>query len=344
MASATRSAVKVYEAIVARRRAVLLAMGVAAPLLFLLDVSTGPSGLPPLAALEAMLGLRGGTAAVIVWEVRLPVALAAVLVGAMLGAAGSLMQTVLDNPLASPYTLGIAAGAAFGAALAYVLGFSVVPWLSGMAALVNAAFFAFATAVLVYALGRLRGFTAEALVLAGIAVAYAFHSLLALMEYMASEEALQAIVFWLFGSLYKATWHRVAIEAAVLAGAAAAMLPRAWRLTSLRLGDEAARSMGVEPTRERLLAFAAASVLTATAVSIHGVIGFVGLVAPHLARLLVGEEQRFQLPASMLAGAVLLAAADVASKSVVPGAIIPIGIVTSLTGIPFFVALLAARR
>ncbi len=344
MACETREAPhEVYARLTRRRRMAVLALMVATPILFMLDVATGPVRLPLEEVVAALAG-GGGEAAVIVWDVRLPVALAAVLVGFSLGAAGALMQTVLDNPLASPYTLGVASAAAFGAAAAYALGVSLAPMLSTASATLNAFVAALGASLLVYTLGRLRGFTAEALVLAGIAVNYAFHSLLALMEYVASEEALQAIVFWLFGSLYKATWEKLAVLALVVALAAPLVMLRAWRLTALRLGDEAALSMGVEPGRERILAFAAASMLTATAVSFHGVIGFVGLVAPHTARMMVGEDQRYLLPASMLSGATLMLAADIASKSLVPGAVIPIGIVTSLAGIPFFLALVASTR
>ncbi len=344
MACETRNAPReVYAKLTRRRRVAVLALAAATPILFALDVAVGPVRLPLGEVIAALAG-QGGEAAVIVWDVRLPVALAAVLVGFSLGAAGALMQTVLDNPLASPYTLGVASAAAFGAAAAYALGLSLAPLVPMASATLNAFVAALGASMLVYALGRLRGFTAEALVLAGIAVNYAFHSLLALMEYVASEEALQAIVFWLFGSLYKATWEKLAALALVVGLAAPPALLRAWRLTALRLGDDVALSMGVEPGRERVMAFVAASLLTATAVSFHGVIGFVGLVAPHIARMLVGEDHRYLLPASMLSGAVLMLAADIASKSIVPGAVIPIGIVTSLTGIPFFLALVASTR
>ncbi|AEM38294.1 transport system permease protein [Pyrolobus fumarii 1A] len=344
MAYAARSeAVALYERLVARRRLALAASGATLLILFLLDVSLGPTLIPPGELVTALFRPESvePTVAVIVWDVRLPVALAAVLAGASLGAAGIVMQVILDNPLASPYTLGVAAGAAFGAALGYVMGLQLVPLLGEYMVTVNAFTVALAVCLLVYTLGRLRGFTAEALVLAGIAVSYAFHSGLALLEYMASEEALQAIVFWLFGSLYKATWGKLALLAAVLAASLALLTPRAWRLTALRLGDETARSMGVDPRRERLVAFTTASLLTATCVSFFGVIGFVGLVAPHTARLMAGEDQRYTLPLAALHGAIIMSAASTLSKVIVPGAVLPIGIVTSLIGIPFLLSLMA---
>ena len=336
-------AVALYAKISKVKRIYLAASLALLPALFLLDIFTGPEKIPPLEILAALAGGGGEATRLILWEVRLPVALAALLAGASLGLAGSIMQAILDNPLASPYTLGVAAGAAFGAALAYTLGVAVLPF-GGYIVTLNAFAFAIATMALVYILGRLRGFTPEALILAGIAVGYAFHSLLALLEYMASEEALQAIVAWLFGSLYKATWGKLQLLTVLLLGSLVVVIPRAWRLTALRLGDEKAKSLGIEPGRERLIAFVIASLLTAVTVSMFGIIGFVGLVAPHTARLLVGEDERYRAALSLAHGSVMLLAADIASKSILPGGVIPIGIVTSLAGIPFLLALLAARR
>ncbi len=341
MASAAWAA-SLYRRETRRRARTIALLALAVPLLFLANISYGPGGFSPAPSIRALLG--GGQEALIVREVRLPSALAAVVVGASLGAAGAVMQTILGNPLASPYTLGVSAGAAFGAAAAYAVGFTVLPWLGGYTVAVNAFVFALATSILVYLLGRLRGFTAESLILAGIAVNYLFHSLLALMEYLASEEALQAIVFWLFGSLYKATWSRLALGAAGLLAGAAILLPAAWRLTSLRLGDEEAEALGADPARTRLLGFAAASMLTALSVCFYGVIGFIGLMAPHVARSLVGEDFRYMLAASALSGAALLSAAHLASRMVLPGGVLPVGIVTSLTGVPFFLAAVAWGR
>ncbi len=324
-----------------RMRAILL-LSALLPLLFFANLSYGARGFNPASAIHGLMG--SGVESVIVRDIRLPAALAAVLVGASLGLAGAVMQTILDNPLASPYTLGVSAGAAFGAAAAYAVGFSIVPGIGGYAVPVNAFAFAMATSLLVYALGRARGFTSEALVLAGIAVSYMFHSLLALMEYLANEEALQAIVFWLFGSLYKATWSKLLLGTAGLAASLVVLTPLAWRMTSLRLGDEAAEALGAEPRSTRLLGFAAASLLTALSVCFYGVIGFIGLIAPHVARGLVGEDFRYLASASALAGALVLSAAHLASRALVPGGVLPIGIVTSLAGVPFFLAIVAARR
>ncbi len=342
--SATPRLYSVYERLVWRRRTAIILSLAALLVVFTLDVATGPVFIPPFKVIQAIFNpvQTGRETRLIIWDVRLPVAIAAVLAGFALGAAGAVMQVVLDNPLASPYTLGVSAGAAFGAALAYALGLQLAPFLGEYVVAANAFTVSLLVLLLVYLLGRLRGFTPEALILAGIAVSYAFHSGLALLEYMASEEALQAIVFWLFGSLYKATWPKLAVLAATVALSVALLYPRAWRLTSLRLGDDTARSMGVNPAFERILALTLAGLATAVTVSIHGIIGFIGLVAPHTARLALGsEDERYLLPLSAVHGALILSAADIASKIVLPGGVLPVGIVTSLIGVPFLLALMA---
>jgi iron complex transport system permease protein len=328
----------------ARRLAALSALAGILLAAFLVDVATGPALLPLGAVLHAVLG-QGADPSVdaIVWSLRLPMAAMAVAVGASLGLSGAVMQTILNNPLASCYTLGISAAAGFGAALVIALGASL-PVAAQVAVPLNAFAFAALACIAVFLIGSAAGMTAETMVLAGIALLFLFQALQSMLQYLASPEVLQAIVFWLFGSLLKSTWPKVAIVAAVLAAALPLLLGDAWRLTALRLGDERARGLGIEVRTLRLRAFVTISVLTAAAVSFVGTIGFVGLVAPHLARMMVGEDQRFLLPGAALWGAVLLAAASVASKTLSPGAVFPIGIVTALFGVPFFLAMVLKNR
>ncbi len=271
----------------------------------------------------------------IVRTLRLPIALMAVVVGATLGVTGAVMQTILNNPLASSYTLGISAGAGFGAALAIIVG-TALPLPPDWAIPLASFGFAGIACALVGAVGRMRGATPELLVLAGIACLFLFQALLSLLQFVASPEALQEIVFWLFGSLLRASLGKVGIVALVLAVALPMLLADAWRLTALKLGDDRARALGVRVDRLRLRAFVIVSLLTGAAVAFVGTIGFIGLVAPHMARMLVGEDQRHMLPASAAFGALLLSLASVASKLIIPGTVFPIGIVTALIGVPFF--------
>lgn len=332
-------------AAMARRRAVVLVFGAACALISLiLDIATGPALLPVRAVANSVFGLaQDRMVDAIVWSIRLPTALVALVVGAALGLSGAIMQTILNNPLASSYTLGVSAGAGFGAALVIVLGV-MIPVPEAYAIPLMAFLFACLACAGVYGIGSTRDSSPETLLLAGIALLFLFQALLALLQFVASPEALQQIVFWLFGSLQKASWSKFWIIGAVLLACIPWLVADAWRLTALKLGDERARGLGVDVRRLRLRSFALISALTGVAVAFVGTIGFVGLVAPHIARMLVGEDQRSFLPASALYGALLLSVASIASKTVLPGAIVPIGIVTSLVGVPFFIWLIMRNR
>jgi iron complex transport system permease protein len=344
MSAAATSAWDAWRAHRGRRTAVLAAALAAVAATAIADIATGPALLPVRAVVLSVIGLGDlGMIDTIVWTLRLPMAAMAVCAGAALGVSGGVMQTILNNPLASSYTLGISAASGFGAALAIVAG-AAIPVPEHI--LVPLAAFAFACigSGLVYGIGALRGATVETLVLAGIALMFMFQALLSLVQLLAAPEALQQVVFWLFGSLQRASWGKVAMVAAVLALAAPMLARDAWRLTALKLGDERARALGVDVGALRLRAFLFISLATGVSVAFCGTIGFVGLVAPHLARTAIGEDQRFMLPGSAIAGALLLSAASVASKTVSPGALFPIGIVTALVGVPFFAWLILAQR
>lgn len=333
-----------YRLLVGRRLLVLAITAGGLLLSFLLDIATGPAQLPLGRVAASVFGLaQDATIDTIVWSIRLPVAVIGVLVGACLGLSGVIMQTILHNPLASSYTLGVSAGAGFGAGLVILLG-SAIPLPEAYAIPLNAFLFAGIACAGVYTIGRARGASPEMLVLAGIAMLFLFQALLALLQFVASPEALQSIVFWLFGSLQKATWPKTAIIAVVLALTIPVLARDIWQLTALKLGDERAAGLGVKVAALRLRAFIVISVLTGVAVAFVGTIGFIGLVAPHVARIFLGEDQRALLPGSALFGALTLSLASVASKIIMPGAIFPIGIVTALIGVPFFLWLVLANR
>jgi iron complex transport system permease protein len=313
--------------------------------LMVADLMTGPAGLP---LSDVLQGLRDGPSgenrrlATILWHLRMPQTLMAALVGCALGIAGLMMQTILNNPLASPYTLGFSAAAGFGAATVILFGraLPVAMWVG----VPLAAFAATLTAAaLVYLVARYRGASPEMLVLAGIAVLFLFQSLQSLLQFMAAPEVLQQIVFWLFGSLLKATWTSVQVLAGILALTLPLIAREVWNLTSLRLGDGNAASLGlnVDALRRRVLVLVA--LLTAGAVSFTGTIGFVGLIAPHVGRALVGEDHRFGLPMAGIMGAVVLVAASVTGKLISPGAVIPVGIITAIAGIPMLLGVILMK-
>lgn len=335
----------IYHQLQKRRLKVLLATVVAMSISVLFDIGTGSSWLGVDQVIEALVGGPSGDSlsTTIVWQLRLPVTLTCIVVGASLGLAGGLMQTLLANPLASPYTLGISAAAGFGAALALLTGFSIfgLHWLGvPFAAFVSSGLASMA----IYTIGRSRNMDAKVLILAGIVVLFFFQALQSLVQYLASPEVLQQIVFWLFGSLLKASWLSFFVSGAILLAGLAIALPKVWALTALSSGEERAQALGINTRRLRLHMFLLCSLLTAGAVSFVGTIGFIGLVAPHLARILVGEDQRFYLPLATCMGALLLCASSLVAKLIVPGTIIPIGIVTSLVGVPFLLYLLVSKR
>ena len=346
LSAAGEQALALYAARLRRRALIVAGLGLLALGGLLLDMTTGPSGMPLSQVWAALTGSPDASKAanVIVWQVRLPVALMAVFVGAALSLAGAEMQTILDNPLASPFTLGVSAAASFGAALAIILGLSLPFLPAGVSVSSNAFLFAFASVMLLQALARRAGGGQDVLVLCGIALVFTFNALLALVQFLGTADALQQFVFWSMGSLARANWSAIAVIFAVIAIVLPFSLGASWRMTALRLGADRAASYGIDVGRLRFLSLLRASLLAATAVAFVGMIGFVGLVGPHIARLLIGEDHRFFLPASALTGAVVMSFASVASKLVIPGVLLPVGIVTALVGLPVFFLLILRRR
>lgn len=335
-----------YRRFAALRLWLLAAMLVTLGVTLVLDLATGPSGLP---FGDVMTGLLRPDAMplpqrVILWEVRLPYAVMALLVGAALGLAGAEMQTVLNNPLASPFTLGLAAAAAVGASIAVVGGLTLMAFGENLAVPLSAFVVAAAATLLIQLLAWRYGATVDTVVLFGIALLFSFEALLWLLQFVADSNALQQIVFWTMGSLARATWSKIGLVAAVLGVCALWSARNAWLLTALRAGEEQARSFGIAVERLRLITLLRVALLAATALAFVGTIGFVGLVGPHIARLLLGEDHRYYLPGSALAGALMLSGASILSKTLVPGVVLPIGIITALVGVPMFMALVLGRR
>lgn len=343
---ALKSSGNQYKKSTAKRKLLLLSLAIAMVVSVLVDIMLGPSNLSLEELFQTILSpnITHIKSQVIVWDLRLPIALMALLIGGMLGAAGAEMQTILNNPLADPFTLGISSAASFGAALAIVFQINLIPFAGEFLVTANAFILALLTSLILYLFTRMRGVNSETLVLVGIALMFSFNALLALMQYGASEIQLAQIVFWMMGSLARATWEKVAICTMVLAVVVPFFMRRNWALTALRMGDDKAASLGVNVKRIRIEILIAISLLSATAVSFVGTVAFVGLVGPHVARLLVGEDQRYFLPCSILSGALMMSLTSILSKSINPGVIYPIGMITSLIGIPFFISLIMTVR
>ncbi|MCC8366184.1 iron ABC transporter permease [Xenorhabdus sp. PB61.4] len=335
-----------YRHILHRRIAWMFLLILVIGVSLVLDFTMGPSGLSLSALWQTLVSpesVDAGTR-VIVWDIRLPYALMAVVVGLSLGLAGAEMQTILNNPLASPFTLGVSNAASFGAALAIVLGIGIpgIPdqWLISA----NAFIFALLAALMLDGITRWTKVATSGVVLFGIAMVFTFNALVSMMQFIATEDTLQGLVFWTMGSLSKATWLKLGVMLLVLLTLMPVSMMNSWKLTALRLGEDRATSFGINIRRLRLGTLLRISILTALAVAFVGPIAFIGLIAPHIARLMFGEDHRFYLPASALIGALVLSIASIASKNLIPGVIIPVGIVTSLVGVPFFLSIVLRHR
>jgi ABC-type Fe3+-siderophore transport system, permease component len=345
MSAASSLAVR-YARFTLGRSLILLAFALALVLSVLADIATGPSPFPLAKVLAGLLEpdtlSRGDR--VILWDIRMPAAAMAVVVGAALGLAGAEMQTVLNNPLASPFTLGVSNAATLGAALVIALDLTIVGLEPTLVIPLAAFAFAMGSTLIVQGLAKFQGATADTVVLFGIAMVFVLNALLWLVQYMASADALQQIVFWTMGSLGRSTWDKVAVVAVVFLACLPLSMRHVWVMTALRGGEDHARSFGVPVERLRLLVLLRVSLLAGAAVAFVGTISFIGLVGPHIARLALGEDHRFTLPGAAIAGALVLSLASIASKMLVPGVVLPVGIVTALVGIPLFMGLLLMQR
>lgn len=274
---------------------------------------------------------------VIVWKVRAPRLVVAVMSGVALAASGAAYQGCFRNPLVEPFILGVSSGAAFGAALAIVLPQVFPP------SQVTAFGFALGAVLLACSIARSRGETPPmSLVLSGIVIGSLFTALVGIMKYIASDAELRDITFWMMGGFYYSTWHDAALLAGVILPAFLGLCLLSWRLNLLSLGDEEARSLGLNPSRTRLVIILLATLAAATCVATVGIIAWVGLMMPHAARMLLGPDNRLTMPAAALMGAIYLLICDTLARTLV-GSEIPIAIVASLLGGPYLLWLLRSK-
>ncbi|HEU4631060.1 MAG TPA: iron ABC transporter permease [Gemmatimonadaceae bacterium] len=308
----------------------------------LLAVRLGAVSLSLREIVDGVLGRGDATTVAIVRQLRLPRALQAALVGGALALSGAAFQALVRNPLAEPYILGVSSGAAVGAVVALTLGLaSAAAWAVPTAAFVGA--LVAVVLVLRVAAGVGPGLDTRVLLLAGVVVAAFFNAAILLLLTFADLDAFRAAIFWMMGSNAGATWRSVAGMAAALLAGGVALLALARPLDLLGVGERTAAYLGTRVERTKLLAYGVASLLAASAVAASGVIGFVGLVVPHVARLLWGSDHRSLLPSSALLGATFLVLADLAARLAARPTELPIGVVTAFLGVPFFVWLLRRR-
>ena len=335
---------QIYRKMIRKRMRILFFLFLILLFLILLNVSVGSSHITILEILEIIFRNEGrGNHVMIVKQVRMPMALMAVVVGASLGIGGCEIQSILRNPIASPYTLGITSAASFGAAMGLLLNSNVFFLPDTLAVTGNAFFFTVLVSLGIYVFSFQKRISKTAIILFGIALNFLFSSLTMILQYIAEEDKLQSLIFWTFGSLLKTTWNKFYFVFWVLLFTSIVLYRNAWKLTAMTLDDNKAGSIGVPVERLRRRTILIVSLLSAVSVSFVGTIGFVGLVAPHISRQFVGEDQRFFMPLSALLGAVILSCSFLLSKLIIPGVILPIGLVTSVIGIPFFIAIIFGK-
>lgn len=291
----------------------------------------------------------------IIWNIRLPRVLAAIIAGAGLSVSGLIMQTTLNNSMASPSTLGVSNAAVFGANLsiiAFAGGFLATgnnltnytvganPYATSLMAFI----FSILSILLILGLCKLRSYSPGVVVLAGIALGSVWTAGTTLLQFFATDVGLSAAVIWNFGDLGRATYQTDLIMFAVVAVGILFFMLMSWRYNALLSGDATAFSMGVNVNRLRFISLLLASMITAVCVSFLGIIGFVGIICPHIMKKLLGQDHRFATPASVLCGSLLLLVADTLSRSIGNGTALPVGAITTLLGAPFFMAIIFTGR
>jgi iron complex transport system permease protein len=334
-----------YKIVIFRKVIICVCLLILVLLSFVVDISTGAAHLSLTDVVNALFNPHSVAAQtnIIVNVIRLPIAVMAILVGSSLAVAGMEMQTILNNPLASPYTLGISSAATFGSSVSLVCGVTALPMIfQNIATPVFAFFFSLASSLLIFTIGKYRK-GRSIIILSGIAVNFMFTAFNSILTFFVNDEMLRTITNWTQGNILGATWQQDLIVFVVVLIITPFLFKDSWKLTALCMGDATAKSLGVQVERLRIKVLVLTSVITAIAVRFVGTIGFIGLVAPYVAKKLVGAEQRFFIPASLLTGALMLSVSSTLSKTAFPGSQIPLGIITSIIGIPFLLVLILQK-
>jgi iron complex transport system permease protein len=281
-------------------------------------------------------------ASVIVVDMRMPRILLAIMTGLSLAVAGAVMQGILRNPLVSPFTLGLASASSFGAALMIVLGTSIaLPFITGDHAVVISAFLCGCLSMLIiYGVSRMRGTSQATLILSGVVIGYIFQAGVLILKYISNNEKLKELVVWLMGGMWSANWDTIIILTPITLFCVFVMGLMAWDLNALSAGDDIAKSLGIKVERLRLLCLFMTTLAASSCLAFTGVIGFIGLMAPHICRMLIGNDYRYLIPCSALMGAIILMVSDTFARTIMSPIEIPVGIIMYIIGGVFFLYLI----
>ena len=323
-------------------------------MLIVWSIAVGSYDMPLFKITQAVFGLGQGHHNIVVWGIRMPRIIAATLTGCGLGLSGLATQSLLRNPLASPFTLGISQGAAFGAAFSIVVLNAAGMQDNALRAadsntftvlnIYAVTFFAFLGAItatiIILILARIKKMSPESIILAGVALSSLFTSGTILIQYFATDIEIATVVFWTFGDVARSTWKEIGLLGFVTVVVIIYFVFQRWNLNALAAGDDSARGLGVEISRLRLIGMLLAALVAALATAFHGVIAFLGLLAPHIARRLAGSDHFLLIPYSCLIGSLLLLMADTLGRMLVGSGTLPVGVLTSFMGAPLFLFLL----
>lgn len=334
------------------RRKYFWIMGGLLLLFFMLiySITVGAVMIPPQEVLQTLMGQSVSTKwDSIIWNIRLPQALAAIVAGAGLSIAGAVMQSILRNPLGSPFTLGISNAGAFGAAVSViVLGTGKMQSTAANAVVINnpylttmvAFLFCLLATGVILLISRIRGASPEVMVLAGVALSSLFTAGTMFLQYFADDTQLAAVVFWTFGDVGRINWLELEIMTAVVLLSVIFFIANCWNYNAIDAGDETAKGLGVNVERIRMIGMVIAALVSAVVVSFLGVIGFVGLICPHMVRRLIGDDQRYLIPGSTVLGGILLLVSDTAARLIIAPYVLPVSVLTAFMGAPTFIYLL----
>ncbi|XES77954.1 MAG: FecCD family ABC transporter permease [Candidatus Bathyarchaeia archaeon] len=340
---------KTYSGFVKRKRLFLIVGLIVLVLCVVVAAQSGPIDIPFGDVIRYIFTFDTSGAGSVVWNIRMVRIVGALLAGVGLAVAGVVMQCILRNPLASPFTLGISSAAAFGASFAIIfMGAgssmtSIVSINNPYVTTICAFFFSLLATGSILLLTKITRVSAETMILAGVAISVMFSAGLSFMQYIATDSQLGNIVAWTFGDLGKATWSWNAIILVVLLPIVFYFFYKRWDYNALDAGEDTAKGLGVNTERERLVGMVLTSVLSAVIVSFFGIIAFIGLLGPHIARMIIGSDHRYLIPLSVILGAIILIIADGVGQVILYPSVIPVGIITSMLGGPLFIYLLIRR-
>lgn len=328
---------------------ILIIMSISIVVLMYVVLRMGVSDITVQNIIETLMGKGTDVMKTIIWKIRMPRIVGAVVAGVALSLAGCIMQNNLKNPLASPSTLGVTSAAAFGANFAIIFlgsgsfqsgNSDAVMIVHPYVVTLNAFIFSMIAVFIIMALAKLRMFTPNVIILVGVAISSLFGAGTTFLQYFANEAKLATAVFWTFGNLGRVSWKELGIMSMALVAASAYFMFRSWDYNAMINGDDCAKSLGVNTRNVRLGGMFFSSLLVAIAVSFMGIISFIGLISPQIMRRIIGNDHRFLIPGSALFGSLILLVSDTVARTIISPVILPVGVITSFMGAPLFIYIL----